>query len=130
MTEPLWVPRSAILSIHEEQTAEHGGLEGVRDAGLLESALLRAPNAWGYGEIELSTLASLYAEGIAKNHPFVDGNKRTAFLAAYSFLALNDLFLEAPEQEAVVMTFGLASGELPREGFANWLRDRVIKVGD
>ena len=124
MTEPLWLPRAAIEQIHDEQIAAHGGLPGVRNVGLLESAIMRAPNAWTYGETDLAVLASFYAEGIAKNHPFADGNKRTAFLSAYTFLRINGRPFRATQAEVLGMTLGLASGELPREGFANWLRDR------
>lgn len=126
MTEPHWVARAAIERIHEEQIAEHGGGAGLRDPGLLESALARPLNAWGYGETDVHALAALYAEGLAKNHPFVDGNKRTAFMAAYTFLGLNGLELDAPEPEAVEMMLGLAAGTLTRDEFAAWLRERSV----
>jgi death-on-curing protein len=129
VTEPLWLSRQAIEIIHDEQVAEHGGAAGLRDAGLLESALARPRNLDAYGENDLCTLAAAYTSGIVRNHPFVDGNKRTGFLASYTFLAINGLDLVAPEGEAVVMTLGLASGELPEEGFAAWLRDRAEPVG-
>ncbi len=129
MTEPFWLSRQAIEIIHDEQLAEHGGAEGIRDAGLLESALARPRNLFAYGEADICALAAAYAAGIVRNHPFVDGNKRTGFLAAYSFLAVNGLELDAPEAEAVVMALDLASGEMPEEGFAAWLRDRTEPVG-
>ncbi len=129
MTEPFWLSRQAIEIIHDEQLVEHGGAGGIRDAGLLESALARPRNLFAYGEADICALAAAYAAGIVRNHPFVDGNKRTGFLAAYSFLAVNGLELDAPEAEAVVMTLGLASGEMPEEGFAAWLRDRTETVG-
>jgi death-on-curing protein len=122
VTKPVWVPYAAIEVIHEEQIREHGGAAGVRDAGLLESALARAVNAWSYGESDFCELAALYAEGIVRNHPFVDGNKRTAFMAAYTSLGLNDVELDAPEAEAVEKMLGLAAGDLSREAFAIWLR--------
>ena len=125
MTEPFWLSRQAIEIIHDEQLVEHGGAGGIRDAGLLESALARPRNLFAYGEADICALAAAYAAGIVRNHPFVDGNKRTGFLAAYSFLAVNGLELDAPEAEAVVMTLGLASGEMPEQGFAAWLRDRT-----
>ncbi len=129
MTEPFWLSRQAIEIIHDEQLAEHGGAGGLRDAGLLESALARPRNLFAYGEADIFSLAAAYAAGIVRNHPFVDGNKRTGFLAAYSFLSVNGLELNAPQAEAVVMTLGLASGEMPEEGFAAWLRDRTDPVG-
>ncbi len=125
MTEPFWLSRQAIEIIHDEQLVEHGGAGGIRDAGLLESALARPRNLFAYGEADILVLAAAYVAGIVRNHPFVDGNKRTGFLAAYSFLAVNGLELDAPEAEAVVMTLGLASGEMPEQGFAAWLRDRT-----
>jgi len=129
VTEPFWLSRQAIEIIHDEQLVEHGGAGGIRDAGLLESALARPRNLFANGEVDICSLAAAYAAGIVRNHPFVDGNKRTGFLAAYSFLAVNGLELDAPEAEAVVMTLGLASGEMPEEGFAAWLRDRTETVG-
>ena len=129
MTEPLWLSRQAIEIIHDEQLAEHGGAGGLRDAGLLESALARPQNLFAYGEGDFCALAAAYAAGIVRNHPFVDGNKRTGFLAAYAFLGVNGLDLIAPEAEAVVMTLDLASGEMSEEGFAAWLRDRTEPVG-
>ncbi len=128
MTEPFWLSRQAIEIIHDEQLAEHGGAGGIRDAGLLESALARPRNLFAYGEADIHALAAAYASAIERNHPFVDGNKRTGFLAAYSFLAVNGLELDAPEAEAVVMILGLASGEMPEQGFAAWLRDRTETV--
>ena len=124
MTEPVWLPRATVELIHDRQIAAHGGLRGVRDPGLLDSAMMRAPNAWTYGEADLAVLASYYAEGVAKNHPFSDGNKRTAFVAAALFLRINGRPFRATQAEVLGMTLGLASGQLPREGFANWLRDR------
>lgn len=128
MTEPLWLSKQAIEIIHDEQLAEHGGAAGIRDTGLLESALARPLNLNAYGEGDLCALATAYAAGIVRNHPFVDGNKRTGFLAAYTVLAVNGLELDAPEAEAVVMTLGLASGEMPDEGYAAWLRDRTAPL--
>src|SRR5690625_4287928 len=126
MTEPYWLGREIVEAIHERQLDRHGGAPGLRDAGLLESALMRAQNAWHYGEGDLCALAALYAEGIAKNHPFADGNKRTAFVSATLFLANNGLRLKASNREAADMTLGLAAGKLPREEFAAWLRERSV----
>ena len=125
MSEPLWLTRAAIEIIHDEQLAEHGGAPGIRDEGLLESALARPHNLFAYESgRDLCDLAAAYAAGLVRNQPFVDGNKRTGFLAAYTFLLMNGLELVAPEGEAVVMTLGLASGELAEEGYAAWLLDR------
>ncbi|HLS18762.1 MAG TPA: type II toxin-antitoxin system death-on-curing family toxin [Paracoccaceae bacterium] len=126
MSAPRWVARQTVEILHDEQIAEHGGASGIRDSGLLESALMRPLNAWSYGETDLHQIAALYAEGIVRNHPFVDGNKRTGFLAAYTFLGLNGLHLRAPEDEAVEKTLDLAAGTLPREEFAAWLRQRSV----
>jgi death-on-curing protein len=129
VTEPFWLSRQAIEIIHDEQLAEHGGAGGLRESGLLDSALARPQNLFAYGEGDLCALATAYVAGIVRNHPFVDGNKRTGFLAAYAFLDVNGLELDAPEAEAVVMTLGLASGEMPEQGFAAWLRDNTAPVG-
>ena len=129
MTEPRWLDRRIIVAIHDVQLVRHGGAGGIRDAGLLESALARPRNRHAYGEAELYALAAAYAYGIVRNHPFVDGNKRTGFVTAALFLQENGLRLTAPEAEAVVMTIGLASGEMPEEGFAAWFRDRAEPVG-
>ena len=125
MTEPRWLEHRIIVAVHDAQLARHDGAGGIRDDGLLESALARPRNLHAYGEEELCVLAVAYAFGIVRNHPFVDGNKRTAFVTAALFLQENGLRLIAPEAEAVVMTLGLASGEMPEEGFAAWLRDRA-----
>ena len=129
MTEPRWLDRRIIVALHDVQLVRHGGAGGIRDAGLLESALARPRNLHAYGEAELYVLAAAYAYGIVRNHPFVDGNKRTGFVTAALFLQENGLRLTAPEAEAVVMTLGLASGEMPEEGFAAWFRDRAEPVG-
>jgi death on curing protein len=126
MNEPVWLSRQSVEMIHQTQLARHGGAAGLRDAGLLESALVRALNAWSYGEADLFEFAALYAEGIAKNHPFADGNKRTAFVAAALFLRINGRRLRAENPEAVEKMLGLASGALSRGDFAAWLRERSI----
>lgn len=125
MSEPFWLTRKAIEIIHDEQLAAHGGAGGTRDPGLLDSALARPRNLFACGEADLCTLAAACTAGIVRNHPFVDGNKRTGFLAAYTFLAINGLDLVAPEAEAVVMTLDLAAGQMPEAGFATWLRERT-----
>ncbi|MGI9486610.1 MAG: type II toxin-antitoxin system death-on-curing family toxin [Geminicoccaceae bacterium] len=108
--------------MHDQQLAEHGGASGLRDEGLLESALARAQNLHAYGETDLCTLATAYAVGIARNHPFIDGNKRTAFLTAYVFLRLNGRTLIASEADAVEIMMATAAGSVSDQAFADWLR--------
>jgi death on curing protein len=121
--EPEWLPKALILAIHDEQLAEHGGGAGVRDEGLLDSALARPRNRYEYDEeTDLASLAAAYAFGIAKNHPFIDGNKRTAFVAAEVFLDVNGLTLVATDQDCVITMLRLASGEIDEDTFAAWLR--------
>ena len=122
MKEPIWVLPSVVAAVHDAQLAEHGGAAGERDAGLLASALARPRNLHAYGETDVCRLAAAYASGIVRNHPFIDGNKRTAFLAAYVFLGLNGLDLGADEVEAAAAMLMLASGDLEEEAFADWLR--------
>lgn len=123
MKEPVWLSVELVTAIHEEQLRAYGGPAGIRDSGMLESALARAPNKWAYGERDMAALAAAYAYGIAKNHPFVDGNKRAALLSLVTFLGLNDIDFVASEAEAVVMILGLASGEIVEEGLTRWIRD-------
>lgn len=125
MSEPFWLDVEAIVVLHDEQLVEHGGLAGVRDMALLESALARPRNAWSYGQEDLIALAALYASGIMRNHPFVDGNKRAGFLAAYVFLDINGSEIVADEGEVVVQCLALAASEIGEEEFAAWLRDNV-----
>ena len=122
MSEPVWLDPRAVVALHEEQLAEHGGGQGVRDAGLLESALARPRNAHAYGETDLFALAAAYGAGIVRNHPFVDGNKRTGFIAAALFLDLNGQVLEAEQLDVVETVLALAAGELTDDAFAEWLR--------
>ena len=121
--EPRWVDRRVILAVHDRQLAEHGGPAGVRDAGALDSALARPVNRWAYGEDDTCVLAAAYAFGIARNHPFVDGNKRTAWVAARLFLHLNGHDLAFDPHDAVRTVQALAAGELGEEELAGWLRD-------
>lgn len=117
-----WVDRQALLLLHGESLAEHGGAAGLRDAGLLDSALARARNPAAYGEPDVADLAAAYGSGLSQNHPFVDGNKRAAFLSVGLFLALNGYRLVATQAEATVAMLVLASGELDEAEFAAWLR--------
>ena len=121
MNEPNWVTREECVAIHGELVARFGGLNGIRDEGLLDSALNRPQQAFHYGNPDLFSLAALYAEGIVKNHPFLDGNKRSGFVAAAVFLESNGLSFAAPEEEAVLQTLSLAAGESTAADYAAWL---------
>lgn len=123
MTPPVWVAREAILAVHDQLLAEFGGDSGVRDAGLLDSALARPEHKFAYEEAPLFDLAAAYAFGIVKNHPFVDGNKRTGFMAAILFLERNGGRFAAPEADAVVRTLALAAGEMTENQYAAWLEE-------
>jgi death-on-curing protein len=118
----VWIDAQVLLAVHDEQLAEHGGGSGVRDAGLLDSALARPVNLAAYGEPDFADLAASYGFGLAKNHPFVDGNKRTAFVAVELFLALNGYQLQANDMDCVMTMLALAAGELEEADFAAWLR--------
>jgi death-on-curing protein len=120
MKEPVWVPAEVILAIQEELLARFGGLAGLRDEGLLDSALNRPKQVFHCGSPTLFDLAAEYALGIVKNHPFLDGNKRAGFMAAYTFLGVNGYDLNAPEADAVVQT--LAAGEIDQTDYAAWLK--------
>jgi death-on-curing protein len=121
----VWIDPAVILAVHEEQLAEHGGAAGVRDPGMLESALSRPRNLAHYGEPDASALAAAYGFGLARNHPFVDGNKRSAFVAVELFLHLNGLRLDAPDVDCVMVMLSLAAGDIDEPTFAAWLRERV-----
>ena len=125
MSEPQWLDLDLVIDIHAEQLALFGGADGLRDAGLLESALARPRNKDAYGTDDLAELAAAYAFGIARNHPFVDGNKRTAFGALIVFLGLNGIDFAVPEEDATAVILGLAAGEVPEEGLARWVRDNL-----
>jgi len=122
-----WVDKRALLLLHGESLAEHGGAAGMRDEGLLDSALARAQNLAAYGEPDVAALAAAYGSGIAQNHPFVDGNKRAAFLSVGMFLAMNGYRLAAAQAEATVAVLSLAAGELDEAEFAGWLRTHLVK---
>ena len=127
MSEPVWITRIALERLHGESLAEHGGGEGLRDQGLLESALARPMNLHAYeGVADPIRLAASYAYGLAKNHPFVDGNKRAAFIAASLFLRLNGYRLAADKAEAVVAMLDLAAGDMTETEFAEWLGANVV----
>jgi len=118
----VWIERSVILAAHEEQLADHGGSPGIRDAGLLDSALARPLNRAAYGKPDAAELAAAYAFGLAANHPFVDGNKRTAFVAMELFLALNGHELVADDAGCVMGMLAVAAGTMKEADFAEWVR--------
>jgi len=121
----IWVRQDVVFALHDEQIAEHGGLSGIRDAALVESALARPLNLAAYGEPDAAELAAAYAFGLARNHPFADGNKRSAAVVALTFLLLNDVAFEITEAELVVMTMALAAGDLTEDEIARWFRDHI-----
>jgi death on curing protein len=121
-----WVDKSALLLLHGESLAEHGGSPGLRDEGLLDSALARPLNRLAYGDADFAELAAAYGVGIAKNHPFVDGNKRAAFLAVGLFLGLNGYRLCVSQAEATAVILALAASELDEAAFADWLRCHAV----
>mgnify|MGYP001287993955 CR=1 FL=1 len=125
----VWLTVELVVAIHGEQLRLFGGPEGIRDRGLLESALGRPMNKHLYEATDLADLAAAYAFGIARNHPFVDGNKRAALLSLIVFLGLNGVDFVVPEPEAVVAIQSLAAGTLTEEGLALWIRDRIAGVG-
>jgi len=129
VSEPVWLETAAVARAHLDHLAEHGGGLGLRDEGLLDSALARARNLHAYGETDLVRLATAYASGIVRNHPFIDGNKRTGFLAAYVFLHVNSLEIIASEAEVIVTMLALAAGEMSDPEFEAWLRVNVAPLG-
>jgi len=130
VNEPLWLDRDDCLGIHEMMLSQHGGLSGVRDEGLLLSAIAKPRNHFAYGSRSLTEMAAAYAAGIVLNHPFLDGNKRTGFMAAVTFLELNGLELTASEEAAVQNTVGLASSQVSETHYADWLEANSRTTGN
>lgn len=128
MKAPFWVQRGVALIAHDEVLAAHGGASGVRDMGLLESALARPQNQFAYGEEDVVALAAAYAFGIIRNHPFIDGNERTAFMTAVLFLERNGYRFTAGEVDATLKTLALAASEIDEAEFADWLRENVRAI--
>jgi death-on-curing protein len=128
VTEPKWLDTDIVLDIHAEQLAIFGGGDGIRDLGLLQSALARPLNKFAYGETDLAALAAAYAFGIARNHAFVDGNKRAAFGSMIVFLGLNEIDLDVPPEDATAIILEVAAGEVDEDGLARWLRDNWPKT--
>jgi len=118
----IWIEEAVVLAVHEEQLAEHGGAVGIRDLGLLQSALARPQHLVAYGKPDVAALAAAYGYGIARNHPFLDGNKRTAFTVTELFLTLNGYELLADDSSCVVTVLGVAEGSLAEAEFADWFR--------
>lgn len=129
MPDWVWLRQDVVLALHDEQIAEHGGLSGIRDLALVESALGRPLNLAAYGNPDAADLAAAYAFGLARNHPFSDGNKRTAAVVALTFLLLNDVQFAITEAELVVMTLALAAGDLSEDEVARWFRDHLAADG-
>jgi death-on-curing protein len=127
MNEPEWLDMDIVIDIHAQQLAMFGGPAGIRDRGMLESALGRPQNKFAYGEHDLAALAAAYAFGIARNHPFVDGNKRAALAAMIVFLNLNGIDLLVPEVEMTAAILAVAAGEVEEEILAQWLRDQLAQ---
>ncbi|MCP4285362.1 MAG: type II toxin-antitoxin system death-on-curing family toxin [Gammaproteobacteria bacterium] len=125
MSEPTWVRQDIAIAIHERVLADHGGESGIRDSRLLESALARPKQIHAYGDPDLATLAAAYTAGIIRNHPFLDGNKRVGFMAAYLFLACNGVTLTATEVSAFRAVLDLTAGDMTEEQFSQWLRDNT-----
>lgn len=123
-----WIVESVALAIHEAQLAEHGGMAGIRDEGLFLSAMARPQNVAAYGDRpDVSDLAAAYAFGLARNHPFLDGNKRTAFVVMELFLNLNGWVLEADDADCITTMESVAAGKLPEKSLAAWLRDHIAR---
>jgi death-on-curing protein len=127
MKGPEWLSVDIVLDVHAEQLALFGGPDGVRDLGMLESALARPINRFAHGETDLAALAAAYAFGLAKNHPFVDGNKRAAFASIVVFLGLNGIDLVAPPEQATAVIMALAAGEIGEEQLTRWIGDNLPK---
>ncbi|HVZ46642.1 MAG TPA: type II toxin-antitoxin system death-on-curing family toxin [Ramlibacter sp.] len=124
----VWLQQEVILAVHEAQLAEHGGGTGTRDPSLIESALVRAENLHAYGEPDFADLAAAYGFGLSRNHPFVDGNKRTAFVATELFLSLNGYVLAAEDSDAVLTMLAVAAGDITEAEFASWIRSRSVEI--
>jgi death-on-curing protein len=121
----VWVPLDAVLAIHDEQISEHGGIGGVRDLAVVDSALARPRNLLAYGKPDAAALAAAYAFGLCNNHGFLDGNKRTAYVVAESFLDLNEYGMDAPDEAVVSTMLAVASGVMAEEQLAQWFRSFV-----
>jgi death on curing protein len=126
--DPIWLSDEFVLALHQEMLAEFGGADGVRDEGLLDSAINRPQNLFAYETPNIFALAASYAFGIIGNHPFIDGNKRTGFMAAYVFLERNGWELKASEPDATAATLALASKTMSEKDYAEWLKTNCTKI--
>ena len=124
----VWIDAAVVHAIHEEQLVAHGGSAGLRDQGLLESALARAQNLASHGKPDIAACAAAYGYGLSRNHPFIDGNKRTAFVAVELFLFLNAYVLEAGDADCVLTMLRVAEGSISEEDFAAWIRENSKKT--
>jgi death-on-curing protein len=123
----IWITQEVAVAVHAEQIMEHGGIDGVRDLGLLESAMMRPQNLSNFGDSDAAELAAAYAFGIARNHPFLDGNKRTAAVVSETFLSINGYTLDTSDAELVVVFLALAAGGLSQEELASWFREHLTQ---
>lgn len=129
MNEPIWLNRKSVILLQAESLAQHGGSSGIRDGGLLDSALTRPINKWNYNsEADLAALAAAYGFGLARTHPFVDGNKRIAFIGTALFLRLNGYWLSSDPLNEIQTMLSLAAGELSEEDFAAWIRKNTKRL--
>jgi death-on-curing protein len=129
VNEPAWVDREDCLAMHEKLLDRFGGLKGIRDEGLLDSALNKPKHQYSYGSPSIFQMAAAYALGIVKNHPFLDGNKRTGFIAAALFIESNGFSFQATEEEAVLQTLALAAGETSEADYADWMERNSVQAG-
>ena len=128
MTVPVWVEEAVVIAIHRRQLAEHGGIDGIRDRGLLESALFRPKNQYAYGNPSIFDLAAAYGYGIAKNHPFIDGNKRTSYVVMRTFLKLNGFDIQASTVEKYEVWIRLADSQIDEIDLAKWIESKSVAV--
>ncbi|MEM7557046.1 MAG: type II toxin-antitoxin system death-on-curing family toxin [Cyanobacteria bacterium P01_A01_bin.84] len=128
MIAPLWIEEAVVIAIHRRQLAEHGGSDGIRDRGLLESALFRPKNQLAYGNPTIFDLAAAYGYGIAKNHPFIDGNKRTSYIVTRTFLKLNGYDIQASTIEKYQLWINLANSQINETQLAKWIQEKSIKI--
>lgn len=127
MAHWIWIDTAVLLAVHDEQLTEHGGISGIRDTGMFESAIDRAKNLAAYGEPDAAQLAAAYGYSLAKNHPFLDGNKRTAFVAVELFLALNGYDLQASDADCILTMLAVTASDIDEQTFADWIRSHSVK---
>jgi death-on-curing protein len=129
MNIPIWIEEAVVIAIHHRQLAEHGGSNGIRDKGLLESALFRPKYQFNYGNFTIFSLAAAYGYGLAKNHPFIDGNKRTSYVVMRTFLQLNGYDIQASAMEKYETWISLANNQINEAQLANWIEEKSVKKG-